>query len=131
MEPMTRKQRIERYKDLLCLALAQIQAIDIYDQAKLNRIVEQKWAIIRSLSGTSDLIKDEPGLAETIKKIQEADRIAEQKLTAGMGRIRTRLCQMNKQHAAKQAYGQASRKRHPIMGLAIDDNTPRFFDIQS
>jgi hypothetical protein len=123
--------RLGKYESLLHLALAQVDAIDAGDQKTLDRIIDRKWSIIQGLSGTKDLLKTEPSLAQILEQIQVADKLAEQKLTARMGAVRNRLCLLNKQNAAKQMYAQASRKKHPILGLAVDDSTPRFFDIQS
>ena len=121
----------EKYESLLYLALAQVDAIEARDQKQLEDIMARKWNLIRSISGTKELLKLEPSLGEVIKKIQDADKIAEIKLAARMGDVQNKLCQFKKKSAAKQAYSHVGRKHHPVLGLDIDDTTPRFFDIHS
>jgi len=125
------EEKLSKYDALLDLALAQIDAIEAHDQKLVNQIMERKWALIRSLSGTKELLAEEPKLAGIIKQIQEADQLAEIKLKSRMSDVRERISKINKRTVARQAYGQAGRKKHPLLGLVIDDNTPRFFDIQT
>jgi hypothetical protein len=131
MSVPAREETLLRYTNLLDLALAQLQAIDSHDQKKLNQIIEQKWSIIRSLSGTKELLKSEPSLSSMIKQIQQADQLAQDKLAERMTDVRKRLCQVKKQGAAGLAYAHTGRKKHPILGFQLDDNTPRYFDQQS
>jgi hypothetical protein len=127
----TDSPNLSKYEALLNLALAQIKAIDSRDQKTLDLIIDRKWTIIRGLAGTKELLKTEPKLADIINKIQEADQIAEQKLASNMNSIGGRLRQIKKTSAARHVYGQTSKKKHPILGLTLDDDTPRFIDIKS
>jgi hypothetical protein len=131
MSTTAQQLNLAKYDALLSLALAQVDAIEARDQSRLNRIIEQKWNVIRSLSGTKDLLDACPTLSSTIKRIQDADRLAEQKLATRMGEVQTNLVQMNRKSTARQVYSQTARKKHPMLGLAIDDTTPRYFDIHS
>jgi hypothetical protein len=108
MSTTAQQLNLAKYDALLSLALAQVDAIEARDQSRLNRIIEQKWNVIRSLSGTK-----------------------EQKLATRMGEVQTNLVQMNRKSTARQVYSQTARKKHPMLGLAIDDTTPRYFDIHS
>jgi hypothetical protein len=123
--------KLWKYNYLLELSLEQLRVIETRDQKRLAEIMEQKWSVIRSLSGTRELMKSEPSLPGIIAKIQQADKLAEIKLTARIGTVRDQLCQINKRRSAKRVYGQTSRKKHPILGLDLDETTPRYLDIQS
>jgi flagellar biosynthesis/type III secretory pathway chaperone len=123
--------KLWKYNYLLELALEQLRAIECGDQKRLQLIIEQKWSLIRSLSGTKELMTKEPTLPGIIERIQKADKLAETRLAARMGTVREQLCQINKRRSAKRVYCQAGRQKHPVLGLALDDTTPRFFDIKS
>jgi hypothetical protein len=131
MSIILHEDKIQKYRTLRDLALAQVDAVEEGDQNALDTIIEQKWQIIRSLSGTKELLKTEPLLAGILDEIRDADKLAEEKLATRMGSIRNKLTLIGKAGMAKKIYAQASAKKHPLFGFSIDKNTPRFFDLHS
>ena len=120
-----------KYSYLLQLANDQIQAIEGNDFYGFDRIVRAKQTITASLGDPARLMAADPTLATVIARIQECDKVAERLLYRHIGRLRREMNEIYMFRNARRAYGKAGVKPNPLIGFAIDADTPRYLDMKS
>jgi hypothetical protein len=128
MAPTTTAQNRAKFDKILQLSRDQYRAIESNDLDKFRSILTAKGDLIGSLSGTRQVVEQDPSIHAVIEQIKESEKKAENLLSQRLETIGLQLTEIHRARAAKCEYRKVNRK---LPSFVPDPNTPMIFDRRS